>query len=65
MHKKRRVFFAARCLCHVESFRASRVETPGDQIIGVLSALYMKQANNVMKYQLYMNASKIIDEYSF
>ena len=28
MHLKRR-FLSARCLCHLESFRASRTETPG------------------------------------
>jgi len=29
-----------------------------DKLIGVLSALYIKQIKNIMKYQLYTNASK-------
>ena len=41
-HLKRR-FFSARCLYHVGSFRASRAETPGGNLIGALSALYIKQ----------------------
>ena len=49
-------------LCHVDSFRASRAETPGGQLIGVLSALYIKQIKNIMPYQLYPNESKIIDD---
>ena len=55
MHQKHG--FSARCLCHVESFRASNAKTPGGQQIGVLSALYIKQIKHIMKYQLYMNAS--------
>ena len=31
---------------------------PGGQLIGVFSALYRKQIENIMKYQLYTNASK-------
>ena len=42
MHLKRR-FIPARCLCHMESFKALRAETPGGQLICVLSALYIKQ----------------------
>ena len=57
MHLKRQ-FFSARCLCNVESFRTSSAETPGGQLIGVLSALYIKQIKNIMKYQVYTNASK-------
>ena len=31
---------------------------PGGKLIGVLSALYIKQIKNIMKYQIYMNVSK-------
>ena len=50
MHLKQR-FFSARCLCHVESLRASRAETPGGQTNRRFKCI--KQIQNIMKYQLY------------
>ena len=42
----------------MESFRASRAETPDGQLIDVLSALYIKQIKNIMEKQLYTNVLK-------
>ena len=46
----------------MESLRASSAETPDGQTNWRLS---IKQMQNIMKYQLFTNASKIIDYYRF
>ena len=48
MHLKR--LFSARCLCHVESFEASKAETSGGNYFSVLSALYTKRMKHIMQY---------------
>ena len=55
--------FSARCLCHVESFRASKAIHLAEKIV-VLSALNIKQIKNVMKYQLYTNSTSSICIYA-
>ena len=60
MHFKQRLFSARRICLHVESLRASRAEAPGGQTNWRLSALYIKKIQNIMRYQLYLNASYVL-----
>ena len=50
--------FSARCLCHMESLTTSKAETPGGQTNRRFKCIVIKQIQNIMKYQLYANASK-------
>ena len=49
MHLKPQFFPAYRCICHVESLRALRAETPSGQTNG--------RFKNIMKNQLYTTSS--------
>ena len=55
---KKSIVFSARCLCHVNHSKHREQRHLAANYFGVLSALYIKQIKNILRYKLYTNASK-------
>ena len=58
MHLKQR-FFPARCLCHEEHLEQ---ELPGGKTNQRFKCIVYNTNTKIMKYQLYINTSKKIDD---